>query len=204
MKHNWLLLTIIATGVAAVLAVVSLVFMWGAYNQHWEGPVVGAVARVFPVPAARFAGRPVLLRDYLRDVRSIETFLHSEEAEQQGLARVLTNEDRKQALERLLKELALEELASIRKVEITDEEMNQAIALEFNTTGAQEQDFEAYLVTTYGWTLDDFKAHVVRPALLTRRLAASYASDHGNDPLAIETYLDERITRSDVVKYVKL
>jgi len=203
MKPNWILIAIIATGIAAVLAVVSLIFMWGVYNRHWEGPIVETVVSVIPMPAGRLAGQPVLVKDYLRDVRSISLFLASEEAKQQGVDRSITIEDRKQAFERLLKELALEELAYIRKIEITDEQMNEAIALEFNPQGAQEQEFEAYLKETYGWELDDFKSHVVRPALLTRHLAASYASDHGNDLNALEAYLDERITRADVVRYIK-
>jgi hypothetical protein len=203
MKPNWILVAIIATGAAAILAVVSLTFMWGVYNRHWEGPVVAMVADIFPLPAGRLAGRAVLVRDYLRDVRSIELFLTSDDAKKQGVDRAITMEDRKQAFDRLLKELALEELAGIRKVEITDDQMNEAIAREFNTTGAKEQEFEAYLEKTYGWNLDDFKAHVVRPALLTRQLAASYASDHGDDLNAIEDYLDERITRQDVIRYIK-
>jgi parvulin-like peptidyl-prolyl isomerase len=203
MKQNWILITIIATGALVFIAVISLIFMWGVYNRHWEGPIVGTVVSVVPMPAGRLAGQPALVRDYMRDVRSIEKFLSSEEAKQQGVARAITMEDRKQALERLLKELALEELAFIRKIEITDEQMNEAIALEFNPEGAQEQEFEAHLMETYGWTLDDFKSHVVRPALLTRHLAASYASDHGNDLGALETYLEERVSRLDVIRYIK-
>lgn len=203
MKVNWIFIAIIATGIAAFLAIISLIFMWGVYNRHWEGPIVGTVVSIVPMPAGRLAGQPVLVRDYMRDVRSIEKFLGSEEAEQQGLAREMTMEDRKQALERLLKELALEELAFIRKIEITDEQMNEAIDVEFNPEGAKEQEFEAYLMDTYGWSLDDFKSHVVRPALLTRHLAASYASDHGNDLGALETYLEERISRLDVIRYIK-
>jgi parvulin-like peptidyl-prolyl isomerase len=158
MKSSRILLVLIAcAGALTAVAAACLLFFWGAYVKHMEGPAVRAVAGALPVPAARFAGHSVLLRDYLRDVRSIGTFLASEEAKKQGLNRAMTDADREQALERLLKELALEELAYKRKVEVTDEEVQDALMREFNPQGSMEQDFESLIMQTYGWTLDDFK-----------------------------------------------
>ncbi|MBD3251367.1 hypothetical protein GF380_02845 [Candidatus Uhrbacteria bacterium] len=203
MRLKWILITLSAIAVIVVVSSLYLITLWGAYSRHWEGPAMMTIANVLPIPAARFSGQPIRLSDYLRDVRSIETFLSSEDAKQQGLARPLTMEDRKQALDRLLKEQAIEELAYIRKVDVTPSEIDEAMAVEFNTEGAQEQDFEQFLQSTYGWSIEDFKQHVVRPALLTRKLAASYAVDHGNDPQALERYLEERITRPDVIRYIR-
>jgi parvulin-like peptidyl-prolyl isomerase len=193
MKSSRILLVLIAcAGALTAVAAACLLFFWGAYVKHMEGPAVRAVAGALPVPAARFAGHSVLLRDYLRDVRSIGTFLASEEAKKQGLNRAMTDADREQALERLLKELALEELAYKRKVEVTDEEVQDALMREFNPQGSMEQDFESLIMQTY-----------VRPALLTRRLSASFAADHGNDPQALDRYLEERIQEPDAVRYVR-
>jgi hypothetical protein len=203
MKAKWIIAVIMVAGAVTAVAAACLLFFWGAYVKHWEGPAVHAVADALPVPAARFAGHPVLLREYLRDVRSISIFLASEEAKRQGLNRPMTDADREQALERLLKELALEELAYKRKVDVTDKEVQEALVREFNPQGTMEQDFESLIMETYGWTLDDFKSHVVRPALLTRQLSASYAADHGNDPQALDRYLEERIQEPDAVRYVR-
>lgn len=190
-------------GAVLCAVIISFVFFWGVTSRHWEGPVVTAVAEVVPIPIARFAGQPILLRNYLRDVHSIEIFLASDDAKAEGIERGITDVDRKQVIERLLKERALEELAVIRNVTLTDEQVNQALAREFNPQGAKEQDFAAFIEETYGWSLEDFTSHIVRPALLTRYLAASFASDHGGDTDALDTYIEQRLQKPDVIRYMK-
>ena len=51
--------------------------------------------------------------------------------------------------------------------------------------------------------MDDLKTHLVRPILLERKIAASYAADHNNDLNALQQYLDDRLKQKDVVRYVK-
>lgn len=195
---------LIIIGCIAVFAIAcaSAVFLWGMYYQHWDNAIVARLAESMPIPAARIGDRTILYRTYLRDVRSVETYLSSPEAKDQHLTRPLVNDDRKNVLERLIREAALEDLAIARKVEVSDAQMNVAFA-EFSAGATTTQDLEALLRDNFGWTIDDLKSHLIRPALLTRLLAASYAVDHGNDPNALEKYLDERVQRPDVVRYVK-
>ncbi|HWQ99656.1 MAG TPA: SurA N-terminal domain-containing protein [Candidatus Methylomirabilis sp.] len=181
---------------------VTSVMLWGMYYRHWDSPFITNVSRAVPVPAARLGSRTVTYRAYLDSVRSVERYLQSDEAKNLGISRAMTDEDRKNALERLIREEALYELADARKAVLTDQQIQSAIG-EFNSTGSSTQEIAEFLDKNFAWTIDDFTAHVIRPVLLTRLMTGSYAADHGNDPNALEKYLDERTQRTDVVRYVK-
>jgi hypothetical protein len=203
MRMNRVLIITTAVGVIAAIALICTTFLIGVYRWHWENPFVVSISRMLPVPAAKIAGRPILLRDYYRDVNAIKTFLVSDEAKSQGISRDITDADRKQALERLLTESALNEAASLRNIPaVTDAEVDQMIDTQLGATGTNHGDLVAKIQATYGWSYEDFRAHIGRPALLTRYLTASFAVDHPNDPSALQQYLDDRLKRSDVVRYV--
>lgn len=201
MLKSRLMLGLIAT--TLVVASAAAAFLWGVYYAHWDNAFVTRVAQTAPMPAARIGDRTILYRTYLRGVRSVETYLSSPEAKDQRPTRPMADDDdRKNVLERLIREAALEELALARKIEVSDAQMAAAFA-EFSADATSTGDLEALLRDNFGWTIDDLKSHLIRPALLTRLLAASYAVDHGNDPNALEKYLDERVQRADVVRYMK-
>jgi len=202
MRSKWFFPAILVIATLFIVACASAVFLWGVYYQHWDGPLVTRIANTLPIPAARMGDRTILYRTYVSDVRSIETYLSSPEAKGQNLTRPMVDDDRKNVIERLMREAALEDLALARKVTVTDAQMKAAFD-EFSAGATSTQDLEALLRENFGWTIDDLKTHLIRPALLTRLLAPSYAADHGNDPNALETYLDERVQRPDVVRYVK-
>jgi hypothetical protein len=203
MRPKWIIITFSAIGVISVAALACIVYLVGVYRMHWENPAVVSIARTVPIPAARIAGHTILLRDYFRDVAAIKTFLASDEAKAQGISRSIADDDRKQAIERLLTESALSEAASLRNIPaISDAEVDQMIDTQLGATGTNHGDLVKKIQQTYGWSYDDFRAHIARPALLTRYLSASFASDHPNDENALQQYLDDRLKRSDVVRYV--
>lgn len=195
--------SIVLAGVCAIALFGAGLFWHAVYIRHWEDPIVTRIAGAVPIPAARFAGSSILFRDYLADVESLKTYLSSTEAKDANLSREITDEDRKQALERLLREAAIQELAAERNVTLSDEEVQLAITSEFMAAGGDKAAFEAYLREAFRWTLQDFEKHIVRPVLFERKLAASYATDHGDDLQALQTFLDERVMRDDVVRYIK-
>jgi hypothetical protein len=102
----------------------------------------------------------------------------------------------------LIAENAINEAASLRNITINETELDQMIDTQFNATGTTRGDLAAYIQKTYGWSFDDFKAHIARPALLTRYLTASFSVDHPNQPDALNQYMIERMARPDVVRYI--
>ena len=189
---------IIVAGILFAGAASAAGFLWGVYYKHWDTPFVAKVADVTPLPAARIGARTILYRNYLRDVRSVERYLSSDEAKSINVSRPMTDDDRKNALERLLREAALDELAEARNVTVSEAQMQEAMQT-LNLTSTTTKEFEDLIAKNFGWTMEDFKTHVVRPSLLTNVMTSSYAVDHGNDPKALEKYLDERMQEKDVV-----
>jgi hypothetical protein len=200
-RLRWVIAAIL--GAVVVIALVGAsVFLWNAYYRHAEGAFTTRVANTFPIPAAKIGNRTILLREYLKDVKSIQIYLSSDEASSTGMARPFSNEDRMNALERLVRQEALEELAEARSVEVTGEQM-EAVMKELNVTATTTEAFQFFIAKNYGWDMDDFASHVARPLVLTRLLTESYAADHGGDLTALTAYVEERIKRPDVVRYVK-
>lgn len=203
MKSLWVILGIFVAGACAIALFGTGLFWHAVYVRHWEDPIVMRVAEVIPLPVARFNGSPILLREYLADIESLKTYLSSAEAKEANLSRAITDEDRKQALERLLREAAIQEMATERNITLSDEEIQMAVQSEFMATGGDQAAFETYLEEIFHWTLQDFEKHIVRPVLFERKLATSYAEDHGDDLQALQTFIDERIAKEDVARYVK-
>ncbi|MEN9557985.1 MAG: hypothetical protein RL141_354 [Candidatus Parcubacteria bacterium] len=203
LRKRWVLWAACAALVVLLgLLSATAIFLWGVYVRHWEGPVVTAVAKVIPVPAASLGDRRVLLREYLADVRSVKIFLASEEATAAGVARDIAIDDRREALERLLHERALQETAEARAITVTPEQ-TKAVMDEFGVSATSTEAFADFLERGYGWTVADFESHVVQPLILTRLLSSSFAADHDGDLTAFDQYLLERLARKDVVRYIR-
>ncbi len=204
MNAKWIVVAVIGIGIAVVLAVTSFFFLWGVYSLHWEGPIVSAVAERIPVPVARYEGKPILLRTYLVRVGAIKSFLASEEAEViPEDQRVYSDVQRAQAIEQLLREAVVEETAALRKIEVTDEQVEEAVKLEPTFSGVTPGALEEHVQKTYALSYDDFKEHIARPIILDRYVSASYAADHGGQMDAFDTYVEERLQGDDVIRYLR-
>lgn len=200
-RLRWLLL-LIGGSLVMIVLVTSIVFLGGVYYRHWEGPFVHRVAHALPIPAAKVAGHTILLRDYLEAINSIKQYLSSEEAANQNQRRPIVDNDRKNALDRLIQEEILNELAASRNVTVTDQQVD-ALMAEINVTSTSTEAFTEFIKVNYGWSMEDFKDHVARPLVLTRLLGASFAADHGGDTAALEAYVSEQMQKPDVVRYLK-
>ena len=197
-------LTLIIAGVVLLFAVLagSAVMLWGVYYRHWDGPFITQLAERTPIPAAKVGSRTILLRNYLRDMRSVEKFLSSEAAAMENQKRDMTDADKKMVLDRLIQEAAVAEVADARNIHV-EPEQEAAVMEELQITATSTAEFLVYISENYGWTLDEFKSHVVHPVILTRLLSASFSADHDGDTDAFGKYMDERTKRDDVVWYVK-
>jgi hypothetical protein len=201
-SSKWFFPSAIGVAVLFVIGIVSAVFLWGLYYKQWDNAFVMRVTAAIPIPAGRVASHAVTYREYLDGVHSVEKYLASSEAKAAGINHTMTSDDRKNVLDRLLSEQALNELAASRKVTVTGDQ-EQTVINTFNSSGSSTKEIADMLQRIYGWTIQDFKTHIVRPLLLSRTLAASFAVDHGGDQNALATYMDERLKKPDVVRYVK-
>jgi hypothetical protein len=204
MSHKKVMAMVVGGVLLLIVLSSSVVFLWGVYNKHWENGVATSVANALPIPAAKVGSRTVLLRDYFDGLTSLRVYLSFSE---QALAQAqrpstVSDDDRKNILERLIQEQVLEEVAATRNVTASDAQID-AIMNELNVTATSTASFEDFIAKNYGWSVADFKRHIARPLVLTRLLSTSFAADHGGDAEALTTYLMERSQHSDVVRYIK-
>lgn len=190
---------------AILIAIGSSFYLWGVYIQRWDTPFVRGVANVFPVPAARVGNQSVLLSRYYKDVDSLKTYYGSEEGKAAGTDVTKFGDlERKQALERLIEEAAILEMAAQKKVSLSDEDIESAIDKQFVSPSSTRKELEENLKKMYGWEMVDFREHIVRPILLERKIAEL---ENPQDPQTgmtdIIAKLSERVQQPDVIRFVK-
>jgi hypothetical protein len=190
--------------VAILIAVIYAVLLWGVYVSHWDTPFTRVMAKTVYIPVARVGKTSISLSRFYEDVDSLKTYLASESAKASGGNREITNDDRSQALERLIEEAAIEEMAMQKEVTLEDAEIDKAIDEQFVSVSSTRQDLEKEINDSYGWSLQDFKDHIVRPILLERKLAVLANSSDSQQGLSdVINVLAERVQKEDVVRYLK-
>ena len=205
MNVKKLIMIIAGLFVVIIIAGATTVFLWGVYVKHWDTPFVRSVAKVVPIPVARIGTVSIPLSQYFKDVDSLKIYLASDEAKVSGRdARSLSDDDRKQAIEREIEEVAVNEYATEKKVTLSDSEIDTAIDTQFVGASSTRQELEKELQKTYGWSMQDFRQHIARPILLERKLATlANSSDPQTGMSDVVTYLTARIQKPDVIRYIK-
>lgn len=190
---------------AIVIAGVSAVFLWGAYHQRWDNSFTRGVSSIVPVPVAKVGSIEIPLSRYYKDVDSLKQYYSSDDAKSAGLdASAFGDEQRSQALERLIEEAAITEMAAQEKVSLTSDEIEKAIDSQFVSPSSTRQDLEKNLQKTYGWDMTDFREHIVTPILLERKLAEKKNPDDPQTGMTdVISALSARIQKPDVVRYIK-
>lgn len=181
-----------------VAAVGSAVFI--AHSDH---AVIRQMSGILPIPAARLGQKTVLYRNFLAERDTMRFFLNSEAAKEQGVDTSFDAQAEENLLEKMLQDAALEELAEQKNITVTDEELRayfaDVVAAAASTTG----DIGSYLLKNFGWSEEDFRQQVLRPAILEDRLGAELAKEKPDDPDALAIYMSERLQQKDVVRYLR-
>lgn len=176
---------------------------WGVYVKRSDSSVVRGITNVLPVPAARLGSRVVLYRDFLHSRDTLKKFLSSPAAQQEGLNVPFDAQLEQNALEKLLVQQALEELAEQKKIAVSDDELRQYYSEVLSATSSTTQDPSQYLLDNFGWDEEDFRQNVLRPALLEQKLSAAFSQENTTDTDALNRAVAERMEQKDVVRYVR-
>jgi hypothetical protein len=199
-----------AISIILVIIVVLLALLGGAAFLGWEifiqrsdAPVIRTIADVVPIPAARLGSRVVLYRDFVRSRDTLRKFLESPAAKQEGLNVPFDETLEQNALEKLLVQQALEELAEQRHVVVTDDELRQYYSEVLASTSSTTQNPSQYLLDNFGWDEEDFRQNVLRPSLLEQKLTTSFAEENPSDTDALNRAIAARMEQKDVIRYVR-
>lgn len=191
---------------SGVLVLVAALFGLGAALMyqvryvHSEAPFVVSAATVFGMDMAQVDGKNIPYNEYLSHARAERTFLNSPMAIQDGSTGAFGKAEEQQAFDRALRVAAVDALARENALEVTSKDVDMAfeqlLAEASTTTDAGEVD--AFLREQFGWSTDEFKHYVLRPAIIEETLGAKYAEKTGKPTAfseALQEILDKKTKR---------
>lgn len=176
LQHSKHKIVVISSSIFATMVVV--LFAYGAvalYRFQTSSTFVYRITQVVPFPVARVHGDMVSYESYLFELRH---YMHYYETQQK--LSFQTKEGKQQlqnykqrALQSVIDDAYIKELAAKNNVTVTNREVDQEIAIvkAQNRLGTSDQVFEDVLRDFWGWSLNDFKRSL-RQQLLARRVVS--------------------------------
>jgi foldase protein PrsA len=192
----------VAAVIVALVAVVVIVFGVLVYVYKSDSQVVKAVAAVVPYPVERVNGRFVSYSDYLFEVDANQrAYQNNAKLNNQPAVdfkskdgKKLLTQIKQHAIEKLESDALVAQLASQKKVKVTDKEVNDLVSQLYQRYGGKDTLLKT-LKEIYGWDLNDLKK-VVRKQLLAKNLQDKVTSDPKVDATA-------KAKAQDVLKQIK-
>ena len=154
----------ILSGVAAVLVVLAGTTVFGIYKKGWENTTALVVSSIIPLPAATVDGETLQYDDYLQNLNSLKRF-HTKQLEQGDFEQPDEQQLREEALERLVFDHFVQQIADELDIRISDAEVDAEIASIAQLRGSRAE-LETFLREWYGWSVQDYADRFLRPALL--------------------------------------
>lgn len=201
LRQHWLASSLVVLAIL-VIALMGTVFTYGIFHSHWDGRVARGFARVFQVPAAKVGTQKITYTAYLFQLDADRRFLASPTARLQGLPTEVTDTIRMQALDRMMRAAAVEDMANEKKIVVTPLDVDRAYdTLVATASSSSVSEIRSALQDQFGWTEDDFQHLVVRPALMEDLLRQKMLQETG-DAEAVDKAIIERLSRADVKRYL--
>lgn len=174
--------------VAAVIALFVYCFL-GLYRYYQYNTFLYRVTQVVPFPIAKAGGHYVSYENYFFELRH---YVHYYESQQQrnfaGADHQQLVAFRKQALDNVINDAYVKQLASQNRVGVSNKDVNDRLAevRNQNRLGGNNKVFEDVLRSYWGWSINDFKRSL-KQEILTEKVVAKLdttANQKANDALA--------------------
>ncbi|MEK7665730.1 MAG: SurA N-terminal domain-containing protein [Patescibacteria group bacterium] len=150
-----------------VLAVVVVFIVWwyGLVYLHWNSWIVRVATNIIPFPAVMLNGESITYHDLLIEMRQR---LWLAQKQNEGMRLPDDDEMLSRALESLVREKALTQLAKQEDITVEREELKNALA---DLQGEQtDEAFDLTLIETLNVNRDTFVDEILRPLLLAQKL----------------------------------
>lgn len=163
-----------------VLAIVILVFGVGGVLlgrailvEHSESSFVRQAARITHFPVARVGSDVITYQEYLVQADAQRKYLQGQEATTLGIGGVPTAEMQKSVYDQLIRVAATEDLAKKHNFQVTPLDVDRAYDDLIGQAGTSTKpgEIQTYLQENFGWSEQQFKEYIIRPALVKNGLA---------------------------------
>ena len=177
LKHSARRVVFISTSLFATVVVLFLVYSVVAlYKLQSTSGFMYDVAQVIPFPVAKAGPHFISFESYLFELRHYIHYYQTQEKVDFSSASGKSQLDafRTQALQQVIDDAYVKQLASVHHIHVSDQEVNNEITLvrAQNRLGSNEQVFEAVLKEFWGWSVDDFKRELKQQMLSQKVVAA--------------------------------
>ena len=181
------------------------IFLYGIFIKQWESPGLRRIVGVIPIPAARVGSRWVSYSDYLEHVDAERKFLSSQASRDQSAPQLTDLQIRRDALERAIHIVAIEDYATQRNVIITPLDVDRVYDTMRQQAGTSTtaEEFRKILSDQFGWSDQEVKRYFIRPALLEESLVNKKKEETG-DENGFQTEIRERLQHTDVIRYIRI
>ena len=192
-----------AIAILAVFILLTVVAMWllmAVYVRRDDSQIVRRSAWFLPV--ARIGSQYVTYGKYLTSRDAIKTVLKSDAVKQAGQAQPMTPALEQNAYNRLVREAETQDLASQRKVAVSDKEVMDAYNQFLQQASSTVPDVAGYLQKTFHWSEQQYRDMVIRPQLLEDKVTATFSSST-DQSTQFEKWLTDRLAKPDAQEYLK-
>lgn len=177
LKHTRTRIVKISVTLFIVLLVVFVGFVLvSLYKVQSASTFIYGVTRVVPLPVAKAGSSWVSYESYLFELRHYKHYYETQQQVdfQSDSGKDQLTEFKKQALDQVINDAYVKQLAAKNNVSVTNQEVDDAVRLlrEQNRLGNNDEEFADVLKEFWGWSVDDFRREL-RQQLLAQKVVAA-------------------------------
>lgn len=184
LQHSVQRIVFISAGIFVALAVAFFAYcLLAMYRFDSTSTFLYRVTQVIPFPVAKAGPRFVAYENYLFELRH---YMHYYQTQQNVDFNGKSGQKqlsvfRKQALNLVVDQAYIKQLAAQHKITVSDQEVANEIALlrDQNRLGSSDAVFEDVLKEFWGWSLDDFKREL-KGQILAQKVVSTLDADTHN------------------------
>ncbi len=204
LKHTKKRLVSISLSILSVAVVAFFLYSTVAlYKFQDTSMFMYRVSQVVPFPVAKAGNDFVAYENYLFEINH---YVHYYKSQQQldfngDAGQAQLKEFKKRALEKVINDAYIRELAKQRGISVSNQEVNEQIAIvrDQNRLGSSDKEFKTVLKDFWGWSVDDFKRSLKQQILAEKVLSSL---DTGAHERANQAY-DNLVAGADFEKLAK-
>jgi len=204
LQHSLHRIVTISTAIFAVLVVAFFAYcLFSLYKFNSTSTFMYRVTQVIPFPVAKAGPHWVSYENYLFELRH---YIHYYQTQQKvdfnsDSGKQQLNAFRKVALDSVVNEAYVKQLADEHHVTVSDKELNDEIALlrSQNRLGGSNQVFSDVLREFWGWSMDDFKREL-KSQMLAQKVVSVMDTGTHDRAQAVLTQLQNGSDFAEVAK----
>lgn len=197
---------VVVVSIGLFIAVVVLFFaycMLALYKFQSTSTFVYGITQVIPFPVGRAGSQFVSYESYLFELRH---YTHYYETQQKvdfnsSSGKAQLAEFRKRALDTVINDAYVKQLAKKHDISVSDKELNDEITLvrSQNRLGGNDQVFEDVLKEFWGWSVNDFKREL-KQQMLAQKVVATLDTAAKNRAQNVLNQLNDGAKFADLAK----